>query len=120
VRFGILEAVRKGRSGNSSLPAAGEGPFPGIREAERMIDKELLNILVCPEDHTPLDVADEELVARLNRAITAGQIKNRGGQRLRKTIQGGLVRQDQTLLYPIVDNIPVLLVDDAVPLDQVQ
>ena len=84
-----------------------------------MIDKELLEILVCPQDHTPLCVADEELVAGLNRAITAGQIKNRAGQWVRKTVQGGLVRRDKTFLYPIIDNIPVLLVDDAIPLDQI-
>lgn len=84
-----------------------------------MIDKELLGTLACPLDRTPLCVADEELVARLNRAINAGQIRNRGGQAVRKTIQGGLVRQDRTILYPIVDDIPVLLVDDAIPLDQI-
>lgn len=83
-----------------------------------MIDKELLEILVCPDDHTPLCVADEELVARLNRAITAGEIKNRSGEAVQKNVQGGLVRQDKTLLYPVIDGIPVLLVDDAIPLDQ--
>ncbi len=84
-----------------------------------MIDKELLGILACPLDHTPLCVADEELVARLNRAISAGEIRNRGGQAIPKTIQGGLIRQDRTILYPIIDDIPVLLVDDAIPLDQI-
>ena len=84
-----------------------------------MIDKELLEILACPLDRTPLCVADEELLARLNRAITAGQIKNREGHPIKKTLQGGLVRQDKTILYPIVDDIPVLLVDDAIPLDQI-
>jgi len=85
-----------------------------------MIDRQLLEILVCPLDHTPLGVADEELVARLNRAITAGQIKNRGGQLVREAVQEGLVRHDKTILYPIIDNIPVLVVDDAIPLDQLK
>ena len=34
-----------------------------------MVDEKLLEILVCPENHTPLAPADEELVAKLNRAI---------------------------------------------------
>ena len=84
-----------------------------------MIDKELLEILICPQDHTPLCVADDDLVARLNQAISAGQVRNHGGQVVRKTIQGGLIRQDKTLLYPIIDDIPVLLVDDAIPLDSI-
>jgi len=84
-----------------------------------MIDKQLLEILVCPENRTSLALADDELLARLNRAIAAGEIKNRGGQPLQQQIEGGLVREDRTLLYPIVDNIPVLLIDEAVPLDQI-
>ena len=84
-----------------------------------MIDKKLLEILVCPENQTPLNLADKELVAKLNRAIAAGKINNRGRQAVRQPIQGGLVRQDRTLLYPIVDEIPVLLVDVAIELDQI-
>ena len=84
-----------------------------------MIDRQLLEILVCPQDYTPLAVADEELVAELNRAIAAGQIKNQGGQLVRKTLQGGLVRQDKTLLYPIIDDIPVLMADEGIPLNQI-
>lgn len=84
-----------------------------------MIDKQLLEILVCPENQTPLSLADEGLLARLNQAIAAGQIENRGGQAVQERLQGGLVRQDKTLLYPIIDEIPVLLVDEAIPLDQI-
>jgi uncharacterized protein YbaR (Trm112 family) len=85
-----------------------------------MIYRELLEILDCPEDHTSLDVADEELVGRLNRAIAAGQIRDRAGELVRRTVQGLLIRKDKTLGYPIVDEIPVLLVDGAIPLDQIQ
>ncbi len=83
-----------------------------------MIDKELLEILVCPQDHSSLSIADEHLVAKLNQAITARQIRNRGGQVVEKPVQGGLVCQNEAVLYPIIDDIPVLLVDDAIPLDQ--
>lgn len=85
-----------------------------------MIDKELLEILVCPTDHTPLSLADAALVARVNQAIAAGRVENQGGRRVEQPIAGGLVRRDGTLLYPIVDAIPVLLVDEAIPLGQLQ
>jgi uncharacterized protein len=76
-------------------------------------------ILVCPSDHTPLSRADERLVARLNRAIAAGRVLNHAGRRLDQPIDGGLVRRDQTFLYPILDGIPVLLLDEAIPLAQI-
>jgi len=86
-----------------------------------MIDKQLLDILVCPQDHTPLSLADEELVERLNRAVTAEDVKvvNLGGGPVEEPLAGGLVRQDGKILYPIVDDIPVLLVDEAIALEQI-
>ena len=83
-----------------------------------MIDKKLVPILVCPIDRTPLGVADERLVARINRAIAAGRVANRAERLVDQPIGGGLLRGDKTLLYPILDGIPVLLADEAIPLAQ--
>ncbi len=83
-----------------------------------MISKELLEILVCPENRTSLNLADGPLVARLNRAIESSELRNRAGAHLERPIDGGLIREDGRVLYPIVDGIPILLVDEGVPLDQ--
>jgi uncharacterized protein YbaR (Trm112 family) len=83
-----------------------------------MINKGLLTILVCPIDRSPLRTADDQLIARLNRAIVAGRVKNRAGRPVEQPLAGGLVRADNTLLYPILDDIPVLLADEAIPLVQ--
>lgn len=83
-----------------------------------MIGNELLKMLVCPENQSPLALASTEVIAQLNRAIALGQLRNRAGQKLEKLLSGGLVRADRTMLYPIVDEIPMMLVDEAIPLNQ--
>ena len=80
-----------------------------------MIDKELLEILACPETHQPLSEASEELVAAVNAKIASG-LENVGKNKVEGEIGGGLVREDGQILYPIRDDIPVLLVDEGISL----
>ena len=79
---------------------------------------QLLEILRCPEDHSPLTEASEALLADVNAAIRAGRLTNTGRKRLEQVVEGGLVREAGDLLYPIVDQIPLLLRDEAIPLNQ--
>jgi uncharacterized protein YbaR (Trm112 family) len=83
-----------------------------------MLDKNWLKMLVCPETQAPLALAADDLLGRLNAAIAAGKIRNRAGRPVKEPLQAGLVRADETLLYPILDEIPLLLVDEAIPLSQ--
>jgi uncharacterized protein len=83
-----------------------------------MIDPELLKIMCCPETHQPITLAETSLIEKLNRQISAGQLKNRSGQPVTEKIDGGLVREDKQFLYPIRRNIPVMLVDEAIALPQ--
>ena len=81
-----------------------------------MIDPELLEILACPDTHQPLAMAEAELVASLNAAIEAGGLENVGGDKVEGPVDGGLVREDGKVIYPIRDRIPVLLVDEGIAL----
>jgi uncharacterized protein YbaR (Trm112 family) len=81
-----------------------------------MIDPELLRILCCPETHQPIAVAEPWLIEKLNRQIAAGQLKNRAGQAITEKIDCGLVREDSKFAYPIRENIPIMLIDEAIPL----
>jgi len=81
------------------------------------IDQQLLDILACPETKEPVALADDVLIARLNAAIEAGTLKNRVGENVSERIDGGLVRQDQKYLYPIRDDIPIMLIDEGIPLE---
>ena len=82
-----------------------------------MIDAELLEILCCPETKQPVKMAPKELVDQLNEKVAAGTLRNRGGDPVARPIAEGLLREDGKILYPIRDGIPVLLVDEGLPLE---
>ena len=75
-------------------------------------------MIVCPENRSSLGVADDGLLADLNRAIDGRRLKNKGGDVLEKTLDAALVRQDRAIAYPIIDGIPILLVDEGILLNQ--
>jgi uncharacterized protein len=81
-----------------------------------MIDAELLKILCCPETHQDVQLAEPAVVDRLNGQIAAGSLKNRAGQPVQEKLEGGLIRADGKFLYPVRHNIPVMLVDEGIPL----
>ncbi|HWA99057.1 MAG TPA: hypothetical protein VG713_11220 [Pirellulales bacterium] len=63
-------------------------------------------------------MADDAIVAELNRAIDAGVLRNRGGSKVEKRVEAALVRADRAIAYPVVDGIPIMLVDEGIPLAQ--
>jgi uncharacterized protein YbaR (Trm112 family) len=81
-----------------------------------MVNPEFLKILRCPETHQLIRLAEPSLVEALNRRITAGDLRNRAGQRVTERIEGGLVRSDGKCLYPIRQDTPVMLIHEAIPL----
>jgi uncharacterized protein YbaR (Trm112 family) len=82
-----------------------------------MIGAEPLKMLCCPETYQELRVADSALVEKLQQQANAGSLKNRAGQLVKEKLDGGLVRADGKLLFPIRQGIPVMLVAEAIPLE---
>lgn len=80
------------------------------------MDKELLDMLCCPETKQDVSLAEASLVEALNREIEAGRLKNRGGEILREKLDSGLIRADRKILYPVREDIPIMLIDEAIPL----
>jgi uncharacterized protein YbaR (Trm112 family) len=77
---------------------------------------DLLPLLCCPETHQDLRLAEPALLDLLNRQIATGTLKNRAGQTVAELLESGLVRADGKVLYPIRQGIPVMLVDEGIPL----
>jgi len=82
-----------------------------------MLSSELLDLLVCPETKQRLSLAGTELLARLNRAVEEGTLVDQGGDQVKNRIEAGLVREDGRVLYPVRDDIPVMLLEEAIRLD---
>ncbi len=81
-----------------------------------MVDPQLLEILCCPETKQDVALAPAALIEDLNRQVLAGTLRNRTGGPVRETLDAGLLRADGKVLYPIRDDIPVMLIDEAIPL----
>jgi len=82
----------------------------------KAIDPALLKILCCPETHQTVSEADAALVADLNDRIEKGSLKNRAGKPVSEKLGGGLLRQDRQVVYPVRNCIPIMLIEEAIPL----
>jgi len=80
------------------------------------VDPELLEILACPETKEEVRVADEATLQALNEKIQAGKVATRGGKEVTDPLDGGLVRADGKVLYPVRDGIPIMLIDESIQL----
>jgi uncharacterized protein YbaR (Trm112 family) len=78
------------------------------------ISEELLEILVCPETKQPVEPASAEVLERLASEASAGKLRNRGGEKVASAPTEGLVREDGRILYPVEDDIPVMLIEESI------
>ncbi len=59
------------------------------------IDKDLLAILCCPDTKQDVSLADGSLIAKLNEAVSLGQLKNKANKPITEPLDGGLIRSDR-------------------------
>ena len=80
------------------------------------VSPELVEILVCPETKQPVAMASDDILAQVNERISAGSLRNRGGEKVEKAVSEALVREDGKMLYPVDDGIPVMLIEESIEL----
>jgi uncharacterized protein YbaR (Trm112 family) len=81
------------------------------------VSSELVEILVCPESKQPVAIASQDVLARVNDKISAGSLRNRGGEKVEKAITEGLLRDAGKILYAVDDGIPVMLIEESIEID---
>lgn len=78
------------------------------------VSSELLEILACPETKQPVALAGDDVLSGVNEKVSAGTLRNRGGEKVEKPIAEGLLREDGKILYPVDDGIPVMLIEESI------
>lgn len=79
-----------------------------------MIVKDLLKILCCPETKQGIQYIEGAVINTINAAIKKGTLKNRSNQTIKDPITAGLLREDRKYLYPVREDIPIMLIDEAI------
>ena len=84
-----------------------------------MIDKELLDILCCPETKVPVEVLPDDKLKALNERIAAGGVQTVDGSKVASPLDAGLITEDGRTIYRIDDDIPIMLIDEGIRADQI-
>jgi uncharacterized protein YbaR (Trm112 family) len=84
------------------------------------LDKRLLDILCCPASKQPVSPLSAAQLQSLNRAVDGGQLRTQDGAVVTRSFDAGLITRDGRTVYRVEDDIPVMLVDQAVATAQVE
>jgi uncharacterized protein YbaR (Trm112 family) len=84
------------------------------------VNGKLLEILCCPVSKTPLTVLGRQKLEKLNKAIENGEALYVGGEKVTQPLQEGLITEDGKVIYPVQDDIPILLEEKGIGTTQFQ
>jgi len=84
------------------------------------IDGKLLEILCCPVSKTPLTRLPTSRLKTLNEAITAGTVQYVRGETVEDPLREALITEDSKVIYPVIDDIPILLEEKGIGTTQFQ
>lgn len=82
------------------------------------VDKDLLEILCCPETKVDLKILTPDRIEKVNNKIQIGSVKFKDGKVVDKPLQEALITVDEKTIYRVDDEIPVMLLEMSIPTDQ--
>lgn len=80
------------------------------------MDKQLLDILVCPVSGMPVSLANADQLDAINLRVDEGSARFVDGSSLAENIQAMLVTRDKRTGYQVKDGIPVMLPERGIEL----
>ena len=84
------------------------------------VNGKLLEILCCPVSKTPLARLTQARLKKLNQAIAAGEVQYVNGDAVDEPLREALITEDDRVVYPVVDGIPILLENKGIGTTQLQ
>ena len=82
------------------------------------LDRQLLELLVCPITKQPMFLLKEAQLEKLNVLIEAGEIQSADGNVLSTPLHQALISRNGTVIYPVENDIPVMLEERSIPAHQ--
>ena len=83
-----------------------------------MLEPDFVAMLRCVESGSELVLLDRGKLDELNQAITNGHITTQVGHLLERPLEAALVNADASWAYQVLDGIPVLVAEQAIPFQQ--
>ena len=84
------------------------------------VDGKLLEILCCPVSKVPLNRLEPSRLEALNQSISNGSVQFVRGEKVTEPIKEALITEDGKVIYPVVNDIPLLLEDNGIGTVQLQ
>ena len=84
------------------------------------VDGKLLEILCCPVSKVALNRLEHSRLEKLNRAITSGEVESVRGEMIATPLKEALITEDGRVIYPVVDDIPLLLEEKGIGTTQLR
>ncbi len=78
------------------------------------VNGKLLEILCCPVSKTPLVLLGQRKLEKLNQAIDRGEALYIEGEKVTEPLPEGLITEDGKVIYPVQDDIPILLEEKGI------
>ena len=78
------------------------------------VEAKLLEILCCPVSKTPLQALNRAKLDKLNAEISRGEVLFVDGASVTEPLDEALITEDGKVIYPVQDDIPILLEEKGI------
>lgn len=78
------------------------------------MNRQLLDLLVCPKSKKKLELARPQIIDAVNTQIKAKKCRDINGNTIEALLEEALFQPEERLLYPVKDEIPVLIYEQAI------